>query len=305
MKTVSVLLTIVFGCCVLISCNSQEKDTLAIKSNTPTPVTSNKNRNLSQEFKDYWYAGNAEITSYKLIQERYGELREGSSVNVFVTEDFLPKVQVKADNASKDNIPVLKLNQTKKYLTGIYPYSVMTSTFSPVQTTEHASKISHSMQEWCGHVYVQLNNKKKFEVESHSYFEGEADQMFKLEKTWLENELFNLIRINPEELPTGDNISIIPSFEYARMSHKKPKAYMASASLKKGDSISSYTLAYDNEPRQLKIYFSSDFPFTIERWEETHANGLVTTAVKKKRIKTAYWSQNSNKHTFLRDSLGI
>jgi hypothetical protein len=69
----------------------------------------------SQEFKDYWYAGEAEITSYELQQARYGEIRNGKAVLVFVTEDFLPQKQVKADRYNSTNIPVLKLNSTKKF----------------------------------------------------------------------------------------------------------------------------------------------------------------------------------------------
>ena len=40
----------------------------------------------------------------------------------------------------------------------------MTSTFNPVNSKEHALKVSNSVQEWCGHVYAQLNNKKEFEI---------------------------------------------------------------------------------------------------------------------------------------------
>jgi len=288
----------------LLSCNSSEKDTLAVHSEIKTETNKSKTRTLSEDFKKYWYDGTAEITSYKLTQERYGELREGTSVNIFVTEDFVPEVQVKADNANKRNIPVLKLNNSKKYLTGIYPYSVMTSTFSPVQLDDHAIKITHSMQEWCGQVYVQLNNRKSFEILAHSYFEGEADQKISLPKSWMESDLWNRIRINPEELPTGD-FTILPSFEYFRMSHKKMAVHSATASLIKGDSISSYALSYKDLNRELKIYFSSEFPYTIERWEETHANGLKTTAEKMKRMRSAYWGQNSNKYLHLRDSLGL
>lgn len=288
----------------LMACNSSEKDSLAVNLEPDQGTKSSHSRNISDDFKDYWYQGVAEITSYKLTQERYGELRNGTSVTVFVTEDFLPKVQVKANKHSEENISVLKLNITKKYLTGIYPYSVMTSTFSPVNSAGHALKITHSVQEWCGQVYLQLNNKKSFEIEVHSYFEGEADQKIIMPKSWLESELWNRIRMNPEELPTGE-IMILPSFEYFRMSHRKIAAHKASGNLVKGDSISTYTLSYQGLKRELKIYFSSDFPYTIERWEETHANGLITTAVKMKRLKTAYWRQNSNKYLRLRDSLSL
>jgi len=136
----------------------------------------------SQAFKDYWYAGKAEITSYKLEQARYGEMRNGTAVLIYVTEDFLPNKQVKADRQNAQNIPVLKLNATKNFNTGIYPYSIMQSTFYPVSNNKHAIKVSSSMQEWCGHVYTQLNNRDPFEITAHSYFEGEADQNLKVEK---------------------------------------------------------------------------------------------------------------------------
>jgi hypothetical protein len=289
---------------LLLSCNSSEKETLALRTANPTKSESVTTRTLSEDFKNYWYAGTAEITSYALSQERYGELREGTAVNIFVTEDFLPKVQVKADRPSPNTIPVLKLNSIKKYLTGIYPYSVMTSSFSPVRTKDHALKVTHSMQEWCGQVYMQLNHDQNFKIQSHSYFEGEADQEIVLPKTLLESDLWSTIRINPEELPMGE-LTILPSFEYFRMSHQPISPHTATANLVQGDSISTYTLSYMDLNRELKIYFSSSFPYTIERWEEKHANGLTTTAEKLKRMRSAYWSKNDNKHLSLRDSLGL
>lgn len=284
---------------VFVGCKKSENN-LIPQSKKETEISSK--RELSKEFKEYWYDGNAEITSYSLKQERYGELRNGKAVNIFVTEDFLPEIQVKADNISEENIPVLKLNQVKKYVTGIYPYSVMTSAFSPLNSAEHAMKLSFSMQEWCGQAYVQLNNRKEFEIMSHSYFEGEADQNLSLQKTWLESEIWNLIRINPNELPTGD-LRVLPSFEYFRMSHQKMEAKNAYGKLMQGDSLSTYTLEYPEIKRTLAIYFNSHSPYEIERWEETHPNGLKTTAEKLRRIKSKYWAQNGTQFEYLRDSL--
>ena len=42
---------------------------------------------LSSDFKAYWFDGTAEISSYKLIQSRYGDPREGEAVLIYVTED--------------------------------------------------------------------------------------------------------------------------------------------------------------------------------------------------------------------------
>lgn len=290
---------------VLVSCTNSEGNLIPNSENSQLNKSAEApQRQLSEAFKAYWYAGDAEITSYALSQERYGELRDGTAVTIFVTEDFLPKAQVKADRASSSNIPVLKLNKTKNYVTGIYPYTVMSSTFTPAAAKSAALKISHATQEWCGHVYVQLNNRDQFEIIQHSYFEGEADASKTLEKTWLENDVWNLIRLNPEELPTG-NLTMLPSFEFFRMHHKDIEAHIVSAKRTITDSLVAYELNYPALKRNLKIYYNKDFPHTIEHWEESYADGLVTTATKMKRIKTAYWGQNSTTFEHLRDSLGL
>jgi hypothetical protein len=293
---------------VLSSCTETKNSVTPILTSeiiTTQPTLENsKQRTLSEAFKKYWYQGTAEITSYKLTQSRYGELRDGTAVTVFVTEDFLPQKQVKADRQHPDNIPVLKLNKTKKFNTGIYPYSIMTSVFNPVQTQNHALKISNSVQEWCGQTYMQLNNREKYKITGYSYFENEGDIEESLSKTWMEDELFNLIRLQPDALPKG-TITLLPAFETLRLGHKKIRSYKALATLEKGEKETVYTLTYQDFKRTLQIHFTNNFPHSIEKWEEKHANGQVTSAVKIERIQSAYWGQNSNKYLALRDSLGL
>jgi len=285
------------------------RDELAM--NEENPEESIQKKELSKEFKDYWYAGEAEITSYKLEQARYGEMRDGNAVLIYVTEPFLPKKQVKADNGGSENIPVLKLNSTKNYLTGIYPYSIMSSSFYPVLDNQHALKVSFSSQEWCGQVYAQLNNREKFELMSHSYFENEADQNLTLEKTILENELWNKIRINPSGLPQG-KVKIIPSMEYIRLSHNELRAYDAVTTLSANEDLSTYTIEYPELGRTLTINFKTDFPHEIEGWADSFKSGfgpnaktLTSVAKKMKAIKSPYWQKNSNQFLPLRDSLGL
>ncbi len=293
---------------ILNSCKENKAETseiLAISS-PETEVLTPKTI-LSKEFNNYWYNGEAEITSYKLEQARYGEMRDGKAVLVFVTEDFLPEIQVKADNYSDNNTPILKLNATKNFNTGIYPYSIMQSTFYPVANNQHAIKISASVQEWCGHVYTQLNNRETFDIMSHSYFQSEADQSFKIEKTWTENELWTKLRIDPKSLPIGE-LEIIPSVEYTRLSHKTIKAYNAIASLKNG----TYIVSYPELNRTLKINFNVSFPYDILGWEETAVSGygasaqtLTTKATKLESIKSAYWSKNRNSDQVMRETLKL
>ena len=307
----STLLITLIGLMSFISCKQNTNTTASTPEVSSVSETKSKAVNpktkLSDDFKNYWYNGEAEITSYKLEQACYGELREGTAVLVFVTEDFLPDAQVKADSYSENNIPVLKLNATKNFNTGIYPYSIMQSTFYPVANNQHALKISTSVQEWCGHVYTQLNNRDTFEVTSHSYFQGEADENFKLEKTWTENELWTKLRINPKSLPVGE-IDLIPSLESVRLNHDALKAQKANAKLESN----SYTVTYSELQRTLKISFNPNFPFDILGWEETITSGmgssaetLTSKAMKLESIKSDYWNKKSNSDVSLRETLKL
>ncbi len=282
---------------------------------------------LTQSFKDYWYSGKAEITSYNLKQSRYGELHEGTAVHIFVTEPFLPNEQVKADIDHADNLSVLKLNTSYSFLTGIYPYSISSSTFFPISSfvniDSHALKVSASTQEWCGHTYSQINNRGDYNVKSHSYFEGEADQAFTLQQQHLENEIWTKIRLSPSSLPIGDT-QMVPSLIFTRLRHHKIKAYNVTASLSKkhhndknteaskSDFIYTYTLNYPSLSRTLNIDFNSEFPYEILGWRETQKSGfgdnvkmLTSVAVKKSTIKSDYWHKHTNKDRSLRQSLGL
>ena len=266
---------------------------------------------LSKEFKDYWYSGKAEITSYSLEQARYGEMRKGEAVLIYVTEDFIVDKQVKANSADTENISVLKLNATKNFNTGIYPYSIMQSSFYPLNGQTHALKVVSSIQEWCGQTFMQLNNRNGYDIETHSYFASEADSYEKFEEENLENEIWNLLRVHSNDLPVG-NFKMIPSFEYLRLAHKKLQAYKASGEYYTVEDFNVYDLNYPELNRSLKIYFSRSFPFSIEKWEESYPSGnsenaeiLTTKAVKKQRIRTDYWNRNSNKDLPLRDKLEL
>ena len=166
---------------------------------------------LSQDFKQYWFDGTAEISSYTLDQSRYGQPRDGSAILIYVTEDFLPLEQVKANQKSEHTQSVLKLNRTKKFLTGIYPYSIMTSIFSRLGQSKPLVKTTTSIQEWCGQAYLQLNRRNNLEIQSHSYFEGEADQKLQLKDALTEEELWVWIRTQPELLPEG-TFELLPAF---------------------------------------------------------------------------------------------
>ena len=163
---------------IFIGCNDKTHyPTVEASVASETPTTPR-----SKQFDDYWYNGTGEISSYELKQERYGQVRQGDIVLVFVTEPFSQKKQVKLDrpqNAGSDNVSILKLNNIRKFNTGIYDYSIITSTFTPVELEQHplTLKSTTSSQEWCGHTYTQLNLEgSKYRLQEFSYFESEGDK---------------------------------------------------------------------------------------------------------------------------------
>ena len=268
----------------------------------------------NQDFNSYWYQGKAELTSYKLEQARYGEIHEGKAVMVYVTEDFSRQKQVKLDfpgRAGDDAVKVLKLNALRKFNTGIYDYSVMQSTFTPVDRKQHPQtlKTTSSSQEWCGQTFTQINlTDNGYQAQLNSYFESEGDEVKDLPKVWLENEIWNLVRIDPKALPVGE-IDIIPDLVFQRFRHVELQAVKAEGSFSNEGKLRKYTLNYPVYGRKLTITFSRDFPYSIESWEDEQkgrsGGTLVTKATKMKSMMSAYWGQNSVSDGYLRKELGL
>ncbi len=265
----------------------------------------------TQEFHDYWHAGKAEVSSYDLVQSRYGEPRHGKAVLIFVTEDLSKKLQVKLDNPdTRNKINVLKLNFTRSFVTGIYPYSLMLSVFTPTNRDKHPStlKATMSSQEWCGQVYTQVNlRSNRYVVRSHSYFEQEADEQFSVRQALLEDEIWNFIRLDHHRLPEGD-IDVIPGLFHTRLNHTDLKIQPAIAEKAEQDSAFIYTLRYPDEERTLSIQFEKNFPHKIMAWRETWRENekvMETTAERINTLFTDYWTKNKNEFLYLRDSLDL
>ena len=200
-------------------------------------------------FWAYWGDGKAELAGYSLRISRYGQLRDGSLVLIFVTEDFSDSARVKADpgkHPAGDVFPAMKLNAVRRFQTGIYEYSTMTSVFvradglgalptagAGMGKPPVLSKVSFSSQEWCGHVFHQVlprvdSGALRLFSQSHSYFDGEADDQRTL--SWSadalsEDELPLRLRRyagRPESLPAGTSRSVplLSSLLRVRLGHQ-------------------------------------------------------------------------------------
>lgn len=75
--------------------------------------------------------------------------------------------------------------------------------------------------------------------------------------------------------------------------------------MEKGEKESVLRLTYSGIQRTLSIRFETATPHKILGWEETDGGKLTSKGVLKTTRMEAYWSQNSNSFSPLRDSLQL
>jgi len=279
---------------------------------------------LPAQVPDYWHEGKAEVCRYDLEFSRYGEVRSGYAVLVFVTEDFRTDLQVKDEHGGRaDSVNVLKVNRIERFTTGIYDYSLMASTFTAMDTDGSdlppTFKTTASIQDWCGQVWLQSNRRADtIEVVGHSYFEAEADERFQLPQVLLEDEVLAQVRLRPHRLPLG-RVQVIPSAFRSRLDHRRPAVAAATASLVDRERTptddvaqSEYRLAIEQEAgavRTLSVRFNKGYPFHVTRFEETLTKGgettLLSRAVLQRTLRVAYWQKNGTGDDGLRADLGL
>jgi hypothetical protein len=186
----------------------------------------------------------------------------------------------------------------------------MLSAFTPTKEKSMGLKFAASSQEWCGQTFTQLNKEgeESYSGRLFSYFEKEGDQTFSV-SGMMEDDLWNLIRINPSEIPLG-NVTMLPSLLFQRLSHSEFKAESAFIQIKKlTENQSQLELNYSSGIRTLKIIYEHQFPFQILEWEETQtkSNGQKEiTQAKRKAVKIIdYWKRNRLEDEFLRRELNL
>lgn len=263
-----------------------------------------------QEFSQYWYNGQAEISSYTVSQSRYSANHEGQSIFVFVTEDFSRRKHVKLERpetASSEAVKVMKLNATEEFITGLYKYNVMNSVFTPIDldSDPHSLKVTSGIQEWCGQSFIQAEWKSnRYDIRQMSYFENDGDADLSLAMGWLEDELWTKIRIDPNALPLGE-VKMIPGFTYLRLSHVEKKVYKATTTLTPNGNRFVYRIEYPALHRSLDIAFEAAFPHRILGWKEMIGTNEMTTGQILNTIRSDYWKHNQPADTTLRGDLKL
>ena len=244
---------------------------LAPPSNMVSPAPA-----FDAAFWKQWGDGQAELSGYDLTFPRYGQLRRGVAVTIFVTETFSNTLRVKADpgkHPPADEFPVMKLNLVEDYQTGIYDYNDMTSSFvalAPVngRPAGSAAKISFSSQEWCGHTFQQLLfDASAIRTTSHSYFDGESDRQSQLDfpaEGIGEDELLLWARgMAAPGLAPGQSreVPFLSSLQASRQQHA-PLSWRRA------------TLSRSARPQQISVPLGK---FTVEVWTAAIAGGVQRT----------------------------
>jgi hypothetical protein len=259
------------------------------------------------DFWPHWSDNRAEMNGYRLVQPRYGADRAGTAVLIYVTEDFSDSLRVKADprqHPTSDVYPVLKLNASRDFRTGIYEYNVMTSTFARVAPGWPIAKVSFSSQEWCGNVYHQLIPRGgRARGIFHSYFDGEADGRDDLpmpDGGVLEDAVPILVRgWMGDWLPRGATrtLPFLPSLLRSRLEHRTlawGEATVTRASAPSRVTVPAGTFQVDvwtiaeKGGRTVTYSVESAPPYRLVRW--TASDGEEASLLGSDRLR--YWEMN-------------
>jgi hypothetical protein len=276
----------------------------------------------SSEFYAHWGDGQAEISSYAVVQPRYGELRRGYGVLIFVTEELNRQTLIKVESPQPvdQRIYVLKLNNVLKFNTGIYDYSVMTSVFSAVEGYEGGQgfdlcKVTLSAQEWCGHVFDEARIRDgQLRGALNSYFESEGRHDYRIDlPKRFEAEDHLLIRIRELAGPWMEpgetrEVRLLSSLWSLRTKHQ-PHG-LVDARLTKGattpKTISGTEYAavpwtWSTDGGTKTVWVEDTHPRRILAWQDSEGGSGELV----KSIREPYWRLKSNSDEVFRERLEI
>ena len=281
----------------------------------PMPAT-------AQDFYEYWGDGRAEVSSYRIVQPRYGENRTGYGVMIFVTEDINRETLIKVESPTpkEDRIYALKLNNILKFTTGIYDYSVMTSVFSAVEPLIQAEpfemvKMNLSSQEWCGHVFEEVRvSEDRIAGDLNSYFEKEGRQQWSFSRPAdlaIEDHLLIRIReLKGTFMAEGASrtLTMLPSLWQFRIQHKARELVQVTLTKGRRESLAIGSTAYTATPwswaygdLDRTVWVDTAYPHRILRWESSA--GDQGELMVSKRLP--YWGLHDIDDESLRDELEI
>lgn len=277
---------------------------------------------VADSFYQLWSDGNGEVNSYEIVEERYGEPRKGHAVLVFAAEELDRNTYVKVesdDTPQEDRMYVIKLNHLRKFPTGIYDYSAMTTVFSVAGShlghhPFQAVRVVHSTQEWCGQVFHRVDlTARGWEEELRSYFqsEGDIERVLPAAGTDLEDNLWIWAReLGGPVLAPGESkeMELYPSLWELRKIHRSLDSGTVSVTKGKarpydalGSVHSAFPWSFTVAGRALTIYVEAEGAHRILGWEDSR--GGRGRLVASERLP--YWQLHDNDDAEVRSRFGL
>lgn len=240
---------------------------------------------LPAGFGTYWYGPRVETHTYRLEQALDGRLIPGEARLDFQAEDFRTSRPVSASAATTtdtDERPALHSTLTKTFSAGPFADHLRTSVLTPISSPLYPNTLRVSTSA------LLANHEQGLQLtyRNNGYHVAPIEaEGYDVEKTMLEDELWNRIRQAPDKLPTGET-RLMPGTMTAQLRGKRPEPLPVTAKLDTyegvlypGKFLKAYTVEYTTDDRTLTIVFESGFPHRIVGWEETYRSGpaLLTT----------------------------
>ncbi len=292
----------------LLACGAPPGDGLA------HPELPARRAGASEAFWEAWGDGRAEMSGYRGVVSRYGELRPAELVQIYVTEPHDRRTWIKDDAVQgPDRVAVLKLNQSLRFQTGVYPYSVMTSVFAPVDShfdeRFQPVKISLTAQEWCGHVFAAAwPGPGELQLHTLSYFasEGEATERQAVpEGALYEDALLIQLRELDGPFHGGEDWegALVPTLWRARRAHTplrpSPATITRAPAERDGAPVTRFTVAQGDYRRTIDV--ERDAPRRVLGWSTSDGEEMQILATR----RLPYWELNHNGDERVRAELGL
>ena len=250
------------------------------------------------------------MSGYRAISARYGAEREAEIALIYVTEPMDRATRIK-DDASRDPVSVMKLNFSEKFMTGIYPYSVLTSVFCPVDKFREErftpAKLTLSVQEWCGHVMLGLwPSPGGARLKGMSYFasEGDVDTALAAPDGVLYEDAL-LIQLRELDGPFAGGAAewsgpLVPRLWSHRQAHAALAVESAKITRKNvSDAIVRFEMSYRDVVKSYDVERGAER--RIVAWQSN--DGSKARLVKSERL--AYWTMNGPGNEAAREKIGL
>ncbi|MCB9698926.1 MAG: hypothetical protein H6738_19250 [Alphaproteobacteria bacterium] len=288
-----------------------------------------------RDFWSHWGDGKAELDGYAYTARRYGELRTGEEIQVWVTEDFTAGQLVKSNGGHGDEFPVLKLNDIRRFQTGIYDYHLLQSVFVRADGKQALGlpvKEVLSVDEWCGAAFEELVVRDGVvHGVGHSYFDGEGDRSWDDERVPAMGVMADALPYLARGLlgdPVAPGASVAVQLRHSqidqRLAHREPA--WVPATLSRAAEVESVEvpagtfevrrfevttddpacgtargIAADGTTCKATWWVEEAAPHRIVRWSRDNGEDAVLTG----SFRGAYWSMHGEGQEEARRQLGL